>query len=435
MIRSSGKRPRKLRLLYPREKVSETQPRSGNGQFDLNVRILLLNEYFPPDTSATAKIAATIVEALISRHEVIVISGRPSYEPTETFPWRLLRRESRGNLTVERVGSTAYPRMQMKRRIANYLSYSVLAFFRALFVRTDVVLAMTDPPFCGILGAVVAMLKRRPFVYNIRDMYPDMAVGGEIVRQRVWVRWWEAMHRWAMRRAARVIVLGEDMRDRIVAKGIDASRVFVVRDGVAVPADLPPENNPVALELRAGAKFVALHAGNLGFYGAWNTLLEAAKRLGNDGCCILFVGEGAQKQKLISAAGNSGAARFLPFRPASEIPFVLSSADVHIVTVKRGLEGVIVPSKLYPILAAGKPVLALSTSGTDAARIVAREKCGVVVDPDDPEALAAAIQALAADRDAVVEMGRRARACAAEYDNVLQLRKFIAVMEGVLKNA
>src|SRR5206468_4229853 len=165
------------------------------------------------------------------QHEVIVLCGRPSYDPTERRPWRVWQSERAGAARVLRVGSTAYPRFQMARRVLNYLSYVTLAIPVALFMRCDVVLAMTDPPFEGIVGALVALLKRKPYVYNIRDMYPDMAVGGSIVEPGWLSRVWERMHRWALRQATRVIVLGDDMRARIVGKGVQESRVVVVRDG------------------------------------------------------------------------------------------------------------------------------------------------------------------------------------------------------------
>jgi colanic acid biosynthesis glycosyl transferase WcaI len=397
------------------------------------MHILLLNQYYPPDTSATAKMAAIVVEALAERHRVTVVAGRPSYDPTETYPWRLLRRETHGNITVERVGSTAYPRFQMKRRVSNYLSYLALAVPRAIFVRSDIVLAMTDPPVAGMAGALVAMITGRPFVYNIRDLYPDMAVGGDIVRPGLGVRIWEWMHRWALRRAARVIVLGDDMGARIIAKGVDPARVAVVRDGVTVAQNLPSPDNPVSQEIRGGFRFVALHAGNLGFYGAWDTLLAAARMLGDDGPGIVFVGEGAQKARMVAAANGTRGVRFLPFRPASEIPNVLAAGDIHIVTVKRGLEGVIVPSKLYPILAAGKPVLAVSTPETDVARIISDAGCGVVVDPDDPQAAAAAIRELAAHPERVADMSQRARGISPNYDKLSELKKFLNVIEGVIQ--
>src|SRR5271170_1078613 len=204
------------------------------------MRILLLNMYYPPDTSATAKMAATVVEALSRRHDITVLCGRPSYDASERRPWRLWQTEVTGRARILRVGSTDYPRFQRKRRVLNYLSYVLLAIPRALFLPCDVVVAMTDPPFEGIVGAIVAMLKDKPYVYNIRDMYPDMAVGGAIVRPGLLARLWERLHRWALRRAKRVIVLGEDMRARIIRKGVDAVRVEIVRDG----ADIPPSYAP-----------------------------------------------------------------------------------------------------------------------------------------------------------------------------------------------
>ena len=397
------------------------------------MHILLLNEYYPPDTSATAKMAEMVVEILASRHRITVVAGRPSYDPTERFSWRLLRREGRGNISVERVGSTAFHRFKMIRRMTNYLTYVALAIPRAMMIRSDVVLSMTDPPFVGIAGAIISRFTGRPFIYNIRDLYPDMAVGGGIMRPGFAVRIWERMHCWALRHAARVIVLGDDMRERIIKKGVNPDRIPVVRDGVTIPQELPDPANPVTQEIRRGFEFVALHAGNIGFYGAWDTLVAAARHLSTAGTGIVFVGEGAQKDRLIAAAKNMPAIRFLPFRPASDIPLVLAAGDVHIITVKRGLEGVIVPSKLYPILAAGKPVLAVSTMHTDVARIITEGGCGVVADPDDPNAVAKALDYLATHPERVAEMAQRARAIARNYDKFAELNRFLTVIEGVVQ--
>ena len=395
------------------------------------MHILLLNQYFPPDTSATAKMAAMVVETLAQRHQVTVLAGRPSYDPSEYHPYYLLRRETHGNVTVERVGSTAYPRFRMRGRVSNYLTYLALAVLRALTIRADVVLAMTDPPIVGLAGALVTALSGRPFVYNIRDLYPDMALGGEIVRPSRWIAGWEKLHRRALRRAARVIVLGEDMRDRIVAKGMDPARVVVIRDGAPIPENVPTRNDPVAREIRCGFSFVVLHAGNLGFYGAWETLVRAAKLLENDGVGFVFLGEGAARPQIEASAAGCPAVRFLPFRPPEQIPCVLAAGDVHVVTVRRGLEGVVVPSKLYGILAAGRPVLAVAPPETDVARIVQSAGCGVAVDPDDPAAVAEAVRALARDPERIAHMGRRAREVAPTYDRVKQLQIFLQVIEEI----
>jgi len=397
------------------------------------VHILLLNEYFPPDTSATAKCAALVTDALTQKHRVTVVAGRPSYDPTEHHPPYLLRREVRGNLVVERVGSTAYPRFEMRRRVSNYLTYLSLAVPRALSIRSDIVLAMTDPPIEGIAGALVARLSSRPFVYNIRDMYPDMAVGGSIVRPGSFTARWESMHRWALRCAARVIVLGEDMRDRIVAKGVDPGRIVISRDGINIPETLPAPDNPVAREIRGDFRFVLVHAGNLGFYGAWQTLITAVRTLESEGVGLVFVGEGAMKAQVEAMAAGCRAVRFLPFRPAKEVPLVLSSGDMHVVTVKRGLEGVVVPSKLYPTLAAGRPVLGVAPEESDVVRIVRRSDCGLVANPDDPNTVVDAIRSVLHDSERLRHMGLRAREIAFSYDRVKQLKIFTETLEEIVQ--
>ncbi len=400
---------------------------------DEPVHILLLNEYFPPDTSATAKFAAQVAGALSVDHRVTVLAGRPSYDPSERHARYFLNREVRGNLAVERVGSTAYPRFQMRRRVSNYLTYLSLAIPRALSIPSDIVLAMTDPPIEGIAGALVARMSGRPFVYNIRDMYPDMAVGGSIVRPGGFTARWEAMHRWALRHAARVIVLGEDMRDRIVAKGVDPARVVVSRDGIVIPETVPSPENSVAREIRGDFKFALVHAGNVGFYGAWQTLISAVRVLENEGVGLVFIGEGAMKPQVEAMAGGCRAIRFMPFRPASEVPLVLSSGDMHVVTVKRGLEGVVVPSKLYPTLAAGRPVLGVAPEESDVVRIIRRTGCGIAADPDDPASVAEAIRSVLHDSEHLQTMARRAREISFSYDRVAQLKIFSQTLEDVVR--
>ena len=396
------------------------------------MRVLLLNLYYPPDTSATAKMARNVVDALSSSHNVTVLCGRPSYDPTERRAWRFYRTEFAGRTRIIRAGSTDFPRFEMKKRVVNYLSYVALAIPRAVFAPCDVVVAMTDPPFQGIVGAIVAMLKRKPFVYNIRDLYPDMALGGAIVEPGRLARIWERLHRWALRRGTRVIVLGEDMRARIVAKGVEAARVVIVRDGAEIlPPNTPfPSPDPeVVRAIRGNFSFVIVHAGNLGFYGAWNTLVTAARNLANEGVGLVFVGDGAQRSQIEAVAAGSSNIRFLEFFPASKIPSVLAAADAHVITVKRGLEGVVVPSKMYGILAAGKPIVAVAPKETDAVSLGIQQGFAVAADPDRPAEVVDAVHSLASDPNKLRAMGEAARVAAPDYDRVKELQKFVEIIE------
>lgn len=398
------------------------------------MKILLLNQYYPPDTSATAKMAHGVVDVVSIYHHVTVLCGRPSYDPTERKAWRLYQNELAGLAHIIRAGSTDYPRFEMKKRVSNYLSYVALAVPRALLFRCDVVVAMTDPPFEGIIGAFVAMLKRKPFVYNIRDLYPDMALGGAIVSPGFLARVWEKLHRWALRRAARVIVLGEDMRGRIISKGVDPERVVVVRDGAEIlpaSAALLTPDPEVVRAIRGNFSFVLLHAGNLGFYGAWNTLVTAARRLANDGVGLVFVGDGAQRAQVEAMAAGSGNIRFLDFFPSNKIPSVLAAADAHVITIKRGLEGVVVPSKMYGIIAAGKPIVAVAPKETDVSTLGVSRGFAIVASPDNSEEAVAAVREIAFDSNKLKMMGEAARAAAPDYDRVKEIQKFVEIIDGL----
>jgi putative colanic acid biosynthesis glycosyltransferase WcaI len=418
------------------------------------MRILFLNLYFPPDTSATAKSAESMVHALVRTHEVTVLCGRPSYDPTERRPWKLWRTErisstppqSTGEgaaqitggynaFTIIRVGSTDYPRIQMNRRILNYLTYVKLAFWRAFFIPCDAIFAMTDPPFNGIVGALLSVLKRKPLIYDIQDMYPDMAVAGSIVKPGLLTRFWERLHRWALRRATRIIVLGDDMRARIIAKGIDPGKVFIVRSGVdALPPDAPalPANTEITRAIRGNFRFVLLHAGNLGFYGAWDTIIAAARKLENENIGFVFVGDGAERSRLENLAAGSTNVRFLPFFPSSDIPSVLTAPDAHIVTIKRGLEGVVVPSKVFGIIAAGKPIVAIAAPETDVAALGVRHGFAIHADPTNPDKLASIIRRIASNPTALATMCEAARQAAAQYSRANELRHLADIVEGLV---
>lgn len=321
----------------------------------------------------------------------------------------------------------------MPRRVLNYLTYVALSVPRALFLPCDVVLGMTDPPFEGIVAAFLALLKSKPFVYNIRDLYPDMAVAGSIVDAGLLTRVWETLHRWALRQATRVVVLGEDMRARVVAKGVKPERVGVVRDGVRLCRAAPDAavDADVVRLIRGDFKFVLLHAGNLGFYGAWETLIAGARKLADEGIGLVFVGDGAQRAQVEAAAASCQNVRLLPFFPANKVASVLAAPDAHVVTIKRGLEGVIAPSKMYGILAAGKPIFAVAPRATDVVKVGEERGFAIWADPDDASHVAYAIRQMFRDAATLRKMGEAAQVAANDYDRVNELRKFVRIIEEV----
>jgi colanic acid biosynthesis glycosyl transferase WcaI len=394
--------------------------------------VLFLNQYFPPDSSATAELARTLVEALDKAgYAVRVIAGRPSYELKTGHGLLQWPREDHRSATVERVFSTTYPRVRMRGRVMNYLTYIVFAALRSLRTKAEVVVTMTDPPIVGMLGAMIAVFRRIPFAYNIQDLHPDMALASGMIRKSCLTKIWSRLHLLAMRRANLIMTPGFDMRARITAKGISPKKIMVVRHGAEPMPDLPGKDDPLVKELRHGFRFTLMHAGNLGLYGAWSAIIEAAGGLNKKGVGMIFIGTGAAENSVRNLASHCSNVRFLPYRPMEQIPHVMAAGDLQVLTMQRGFEGLVVPSKLYTILSAGRPVLVVADEKCDAARLVAECGCGVVVPPDDPDGIRDAVNCLMSDQGLLEKMGVRALELSHRLSRERYLRVFVEAVRSL----
>ena len=399
------------------------------------MKVLLVNQYFPPDTSATASLAEAATTALVEAgHHVTVVAGWPSYRPSERWKWRPLRRQSHRGANALRVGSTALERERMTGRVTNYLSFGALAVPAAVVQRFDVVLAMTDPPFAGSVGWIVARARRKPFVYWLQDYHPDFLVSSGLIGDNSVFRAWKELHEFTIRGADRVVVLGEDMADRVRTAGASDTAIAIVHNGTAVDRDPDPSarDSELAQSTRAGAAFVAMHAGEVGMRGAFETLLAAADHF-DAGCDLVFLGEGAERPRLERLAESSTRVRFLDRVPQRDVHLALAGADLQIVTVRAGAEGFTVPSKIYEMLRLGFPVLVVAAESAGAARLVTRHSCGLVVPPDDPSAVAKAVRWCRENPAELEAMAENAAAAGLEYRRADMMRRLVGVIEEVVR--
>jgi colanic acid biosynthesis glycosyl transferase WcaI len=374
------------------------------------VRILVLNQYFHPDRSATAQLLTELCEDLSRRHELHVISGRPSYNvlPADAAEPAV----APDSVRVSQTWSTSFDRAWMPGRLTNYATYLSTSLFAAIASqRPDVVLAWTDPPLIGMVAALAARSRRVPFVLGTQDIFPDVAIELGRLRSRAAIAVLRRASNFQLRSAARVVSLGRDMNRRLIDLGVPESRIRTVSnwsDGRVVRPREPSSSLRSAWQI--DDHFVVMHSGNVGLTQGLETLLDAAEILREHReIAILIVGDGAAKGHLERESAQRGLTnvRFLDFQPKASLSESLGAADAHLVALKRGLEGFIVPSKLYGIMAAGRPVIAATAERSEAALVVAEHDCGIRVEPDDPAALADAILRMRkADREA---MGRRAR--------------------------
>lgn len=386
--------------------------------------VLIVNLYYPPDTSATAGVFADLAAALQDRgHCVSVLTGRPSYEPAERRRWRLLARETTDQVAVERVGSTAMDRGRRGGRAANYISFMILAAGRALMRRRpDVVISGSDPFLCVWVGWLAA--RGRPLIYSIQDVNPDAGVVAGLIKARLTTRLWDGLHRLALKLCTQVVCLGDTMRQRLIEKGASPERIVVIPTGTW-PASGTPDPE-IVRELRGDKEFLVVHAGNIGAVGAWDAVLAAANSL-DEAAEFLFVGEGVEADRLRGAG-----VRVTPFRPKQEIPSVMKAGDLQLVSLKAGLEGLVVPSKVYSILAHGRPVLAVAPEESEIAQVVVEHRCGLVASPEDPSEIVAKIRWARAHPEKLEEMGGRAYEAAKAFHRGHQLDRFVESVEEVV---
>lgn len=399
------------------------------------MRILVLNQYFHPDRSATSQLLTELCEDLAKHHDVFVVTGRPSYNAAEGTGSRgLVSREWHGQVRVARVWSTAFDRSHMGRRLTNYATYLASSIAGALAVqRPDVVVALTDPPPVGLIGSLAARLRGVPFVLVTKDIFPDVAIELGSLRNPAAIRVLRLMKSTLLDSADRVVSIGRDMDRRLIALGVPRWKLATIHDwsdGSAVR----PLDAPSALRDRLGwsDRFVVMHSGNVGLSQDLGNVIEAAERLQGRDVLFAIVGDGASKPRLERAARERGLDNlvFLPYRDKTDLGESLGAADVHLVGLRRGLAGYIVPSKVYGILAAGKPFIAAVERGSEPDLIVQEHGCGLRIEPGDPDALAEAVLLM---REAdLAGMGKRGReALETRFDRPIAAKAYLELLESI----
>ena len=377
-------------------------------------RLLVFNQYYYPGVEATAHLLTELCEALAEEYSVTVITGRlHDHEHDPDY-------ERRNGVEIIRLHSTSYDRASLHRRAANYLTYLLRALRRGLTAeRPHVVLCMTDPPLVGDVAYLVARRFRRPLVVVSQDVFPEIAVTLGRLRQPLLVRLLRVLIGFYLRRADRVVAIGPVMKERLVQKGARPERVDVIPNWVDVDAVTPqPRDNDWARKHDLVDDFVVMHSGNIGHAQNLDVLIEATTMLDDlERLSVVLIGTGARYAHTFALAQRLGASRvrFLPYEPRERIARSLSSADVHYVGLTPGLSGFVVPSRLYGVLAAGRPVLAAAEEGSETATLVREAACGIVVPPARPDLVADAVRAFARGEHDLDEMGRNGRRYVEEH--------------------
>ncbi len=383
------------------------------------MRILVVCPHFAPDTAPTGVIMTSIADELgAAGHRLHLVTSVPWYEHHRVeADWRgtVVHHADAPWGTISRVHPFPGDKANLLGRAAGFAGFTALAGLTAAFdaSRPDVVLAMSPPLTLGMAGAAVAAARRIPFVFNVQDIFPDVAIELGVMRNDRVIRAARWAERAVYRRADAVTVLSDDLRANVAAKldGDPDGRVRVIPNFVDTARVAPADRmNPYRVDHELGDRTVVLYAGNVGHSQSLDLVVAAARDFhGDDSVVFVVNGEGSARAELERDAAGLDNVVFVDYQPAERLAEVLAAGDVHLVPLRAGLASASVPSKTYSILAAGRPFVASVDPGTEIDRVAEASGAGIAVPPDDPAAFIAALRTLIANPDRARRMGAAGR--------------------------
>jgi glycosyltransferase involved in cell wall biosynthesis len=402
------------------------------------VHLLVLTDNFPPEVNAPAsRTFEHCREWVKAGHKVTVVTCAPNFPKGKVFDGyrnRLWQRETMEGIEVVRVWSYITANQGFIRRILDYQSYMASAILACLFVRKVDLIIGTSPQFFTACAAyVVSRYKFRPYIFELRDLWPEsIKAVGAMTNERA-IAFLEWLELFLYRKSARVISVTRSFKEILVRRGIDASKIEVITNGVDI-SQFKPRAKDVALTAQLGleGKFVAGYIGTHGMAHGLETLLEAADQLRGTDIVFLFLGDGARKQALRDQAASMKLenVRFVDSVPKADVPRYWSLLDVSVIHLKKTeLFTTVIPSKLFESMGMGLPVLH-GVAG-ESADIVRDEHAGIPFEPENAGQLVAALRRLKNDPAELASFREACLKGAQNYDRTNLAMKMLRILEGV----
>jgi colanic acid biosynthesis glycosyl transferase WcaI len=396
--------------------------------------IWVASELYHPELTSTGFFMTGIAEKLAERRRVEVLCGQPTYSMRGT---RHARNEIRKGVRIWRAPSTTFDKDRLAGRAMNTLTLTISIFLRALrrMRRGDQLLVVTNPPVLPFAMVLAAKIRGVESVVLIHDLYPDVLVATGMAASDSWVvRSYSSVARWLYDKADRIVVLGRDARELVVRRFAAASgRVIVIPNWSDSSRIRPASEKGDSVRRLMGLedKFVVQHLGNMGRTHGIESMAEAAEILRQyANIHFMVVGSGFQRDRLLKRVADTGLTNVSVVPPCSDedLESYLNACDVALISFRSGMAGVSVPSRMYNVMAAGKPILAVADVESEIAQVVSEEAIGVVVRPGDSRALAAAIMAAADNPSQLTNYGSRARKVAeGKYSSDAVLSRYVAL--------
>lgn len=379
------------------------------------MNISIITEFFPPDYAATGQLIEELVKELENQGVAIrVFTGQPGYAFTTS---EAPASEQIGNILVRRSRSTQIWSGRIRGKAVGGVLFTLRAFLHILrnCRKSDVFLLTSAPPFLPVAGYFSHLLWRFPYVCLIYDLYPDIAIALGVVAKNHWlVKFWRAINRKVWQSSQGIIVLSPAMKERVIAICPEvADKVSVIHSWgdpkLIVP--IAKENNWFAKKHNLVNKFTVLYSGNMGRCHDLDTILATAQQLQNQPIQFVCIGGGPKRESFIQDVARLGLKNFLflPYQEKSVLPYSLTACDLSLVSVEEGLESLVAPSKLYPALAAGRPIAVICPKTSYLPELIADGKFGIAIENGDSNALSEFILQLSSHPQIAEKMGQSAR--------------------------
>lgn len=365
------------------------------------MKILFLSDNFPPEVNAPAtRTFEHCVEWVNQGAEVTVITCQPNFPKGKVFEGyknRLYQKEVINGVTVIRVWSYIAPNAGFVKRILDFISYAFMAFCVGLFIKTDVIIGTSPQFFAAVSARCLGFVKWKPWIMEVRDLWPEsIAAVGAMKRTSIAYRFLEAVELHLYQSAKKIVVVTDAFKNYLKSKGIDGSKIEVIKNGVDPDKFQPQVKDPILLEKhKLEGKFVVSYIGTHGMAHALDFILDCAAEEKDPNIHFILQGDGAEKQNLLKKAKdlNLNNVTFLPFVSKSEIKNYISLADVALVNLKRSdTFKTVIPSKIFENACMQKPIL-LGVEGESKA-IIEHYNAGVSFEPENKKAFHKALNAL-----------------------------------------
>jgi colanic acid biosynthesis glycosyl transferase WcaI len=399
------------------------------------MHIRFLHAFFYPDQSSVSQIISDLAFSLVRNgHTVDAIASRGTYDGKGKV---LHASETVDGVKIRRIWSPNKGKGSIFSRLADLTSYTLGSFWAALTSkRADRVVVLTNPPMYAAIGILLKLLRRQNYIFVVMDLYPDIAVRAGMLSDRGFVtRIMTRVTRKTLKMAHRVVVLGSCMADAVAAYGVPRDRIDIIQNWADENAiqPMPASENPLRTEMGLQDRFVVMYSGNMGVSHRFEDLLEAAKRLQDrKDVCFLFVGGGARQHEIEQFVSENALENviFRGYFPREQLVNSLALGDAHFVSLREGFEGLVVPSKAYGIMAAGRPMIYQGSENGEIASMIRKEGGGVVVPEGDPDAIELSILTWANDRRLAEEEGQTAREVFdRKYTTEVGFAKYLEVLE------